>query len=380
MNESPDLLTILLIATISIGVFMLSLLVVKYRMHEKTHVLLFLIGLTLLWIQVEFLSIRMPFELDSSLFYGTRHGVWLLLGPLYYIYTRSSLGEGISRSGMILHFLPAAIFVLIVPLSTHEFLSSRQMHYGMLTVFDPFNDSVTWFQYIYSMVFIFQFLHLLCYLSVTYNFLKRYEMRMKQNFSALDTQNLSWSRIIVLLVMIGVFLISGYLTLMFVGMYYNQNADYLYVMPVSLLIYALAYRLAGVRWNPIPEEAFVKYEKSSLKSEQAVQYAEKLKSFMKDKAPYLKPDLRLQDLAKMLDIPTHHLSQVLNEHLKTSFFDYINRHRVERSKELIRTRPDATLLEIAFECGFNNKTSFSNAFKRFGGETATAFRRRVVIR
>jgi AraC-like DNA-binding protein len=78
----------------------------------------------------------------------------------------------------------------------------------------------------------------------------------------------------------------------------------------------------------------------------------------------------------MLKLRPHHLSQILNEQLGKSFYDFINEHRVAHAKELLTANADAamTILDIAFASGYANKASFYNAFKRFVGMTPTRYR------
>jgi YesN/AraC family two-component response regulator len=174
--------------------------------------------------------------------------------------------------------------------------------------------------------------------------------------------------------------VSFFLTRFFLTHSYDRNLDYLYVLPSALLVYMISYKLAGVEW-PLsqPSERTAKYEKSSLKADQAKIYSKQLEDYITNTKPYLKNELRLQELAELVKIPPHHLSQVINENLKTTFFDYINRHRVEEAKILIRTNPNSSLLEIAFNAGFNNKTSFTNAFRKFTTQTPVEFRRQQVL-
>ncbi len=70
-----------------------------------------------------------------------------------------------------------------------------------------------------------------------------------------------------------------------------------------------------------------------------------------------------------LDISQHQLSEILNNSLGKSFTDYINIARIEESRQLLIHKRDASILEIAFESGFNSKSSFYNAFKKFTGKT-----------
>jgi AraC-like DNA-binding protein len=97
---------------------------------------------------------------------------------------------------------------------------------------------------------------------------------------------------------------------------------------------------------------------------------------MRDQKAFLDCDLTLRTLAGLLKLRPHHLSQILNEQLGKSFYDFINEHRVAHAKELLAANADAAIpiLDIAFASGYNNKVSFYNAFKRFVGVTPTRYR------
>lgn len=89
MATSFDFLSIFLIVILFQGAFILSVLAIKYTFKASQHVFLFLIVLSLVWFQAEFLSVRVPYDVGLGLFYGTRYGAWLVLGPLYFFYVRS---------------------------------------------------------------------------------------------------------------------------------------------------------------------------------------------------------------------------------------------------------------------------------------------------
>ncbi|MCG8330761.1 MAG: AraC family transcriptional regulator [Chitinophagales bacterium] len=78
-----------------------------------------------------------------------------------------------------------------------------------------------------------------------------------------------------------------------------------------------------------------KYKNSGLKEAQAKEYLQQLLSHMSEKKPYLNGKLSLKDLAGFLDISANHLSQVINEQLGKSFFDFVNAYRVEEFKRLV---------------------------------------------
>jgi YesN/AraC family two-component response regulator len=97
---------------------------------------------------------------------------------------------------------------------------------------------------------------------------------------------------------------------------------------------------------------------------------------MNNERPYVKEGLSLNKLSQMLSISTHQLSELLNEYLKTNFNNYINSYRVEYAKSLLLKDLNKSVLEIAFETGFNSKTSFYDAFSKFTGMTPVKYRKK----
>jgi AraC-like DNA-binding protein len=96
---------------------------------------------------------------------------------------------------------------------------------------------------------------------------------------------------------------------------------------------------------------------------------------MKFKKPYLEPKLSLVTLAEYLDISPNHLSQVINQYEGKNFYDFVNHHRVEEFKERAQNPKNMnfSLLAIAFDSGFNSKSSFNEVFKKNVGKTPTQY-------
>ncbi len=122
-----------------------------------------------------------------------------------------------------------------------------------------------------------------------------------------------------------------------------------------------------------------KYAKSGLKDKQAQAYLEKLISVMETGKPYLSRDLSIQDLSDLTGIPRHHITQVLNEKHGKNFFTFINGYRVN---EVILRFSDPknnyfTILAIAFDAGFNSKTTFNSIFKSQTGMTPSEYREKA---
>jgi AraC-like DNA-binding protein len=87
-------------------------------------------------------------------------------------------------------------------------------------------------------------------------------------------------------------------------------------------------------------------------------------------------DLNLPQLAGSMDISVHELSYLLNKGYGQNFYQYINHHRVERVKELMASEKHRhlSMLGIAFEAGFNSKTTFNTTFRKIVGMSPGEYR------
>lgn len=119
-----------------------------------------------------------------------------------------------------------------------------------------------------------------------------------------------------------------------------------------------------------------KYSRSSLARTRQVEIASRLDATMCADSLHRDPLLSLPSLAARISVTPNHLSQVLNEHLGQSFFDYVNLRRVEDAVTRIRTT-DQPILTIAFDVGFNSRSTFNAAVKKHTGRPPSAFRREL---
>ena len=97
------------------------------------------------------------------------------------------------------------------------------------------------------------------------------------------------------------------------------------------------------------------------------------------KKPFLDENVSLKSLAELLAVSDKKLSAILNQHMEISFYDYINGYKVEdvimKMKEPSYNK--YTLLAIAFESGFNSKTSFNRIFKKVTGLSPSAYKKQL---
>ena len=101
-----------------------------------------------------------------------------------------------------------------------------------------------------------------------------------------------------------------------------------------------------------------------------------LKKTVKANLYYQDPELTLGSLAEKLDMNSHELSRIINKDLKKNFNDFINEYRVAEiiKKMQDRSNDRMTLLGIAFESGFNSKTTFNRTFKQMTSKTPMEYK------
>jgi AraC-like DNA-binding protein len=90
---------------------------------------------------------------------------------------------------------------------------------------------------------------------------------------------------------------------------------------------------------------------------------------------YLDPDLCAETVATKTNFTTKKVSHILQETINYNFSDYINFLRVEKAKKYLTKQKyaDYTNVAIGLECGFNSKSTFYRAFKKFTGTTPAEY-------
>jgi AraC-like DNA-binding protein len=108
--------------------------------------------------------------------------------------------------------------------------------------------------------------------------------------------------------------------------------------------------------------------------------ARQLDDFMKEKKPWLDPELTLSSLSGQVKLNTSQLSYLINNGFDKNFNDYVNQYRVNAVKQKMKTAEfqHLSLLGIAFESGFNSKATFNRAFKKLTGLAPSEFGKEVI--
>ena len=88
---------------------------------------------------------------------------------------------------------------------------------------------------------------------------------------------------------------------------------------------------------------------------------------------HLDQDIKLADLATLLNMSQFHFSHMFKQAIGTSPYQYLLQQRIERAKQFLKTG-DRAISDIALICGFNSHSHLSKQFRQLTGTTPKAYR------
>lgn len=371
MTDTPAL--ILSSATAAVGLFAAAQLGLRrdWRTSPATALAVFLLlsGLS----GVDLLLDRTGVYATHPWTTGILWALSLFLGPSILAYVLAMTGEPdrwtLARVWKICW--PAGIGVL---LASPFFVLPAETRLAVYSG-DVSDDLASTLQVVFILLFL---LLTLGYLTSALVVLSRHVRRVRDLFSNLENRTLNWLRALVL-IMLAAWAWGAVKSMLSIG----SGASWLDIAAAAVeLTWTAAIGLFGLSQKPIytretetpkilpPAE---KYARSALPETRQAEIAARLEQAMRAEALYRDPLLSLSALATRIAITPNHLSQTLNDHLGQSFFDYVNRWRVEEAVARIRAGDEA-ILTIAYDVGFNSRSTFNAAVKKHAGQPPSAFR------
>ncbi len=367
-----DIITIIILIGIGQGFFISALLLTLNRGNKTANRLL---GILIIMFSLSicgFVLIRTDSYKDFPFIIGLPSTVIFLFGPLFYFYVKELTTRQFQfRKEDALHFIP---FVVLILYRLPFYLKSPAEKIASLQTSGSLDENL--------IILIIQIIHLFVYLFFVKKILNEYEFRIKLSMSSLDKINLRWVSVGMnaFLVIFGIMIV--FIILFISGV--NAYGAYITIIPLLVSIVILSIGYFGLTQPIIITPEFEnnkpkRYEKSSLTTENSEKYLNKLLKIMESEKPFLNNDLTLQKLSEMLSVSPHHLSQIINEKLHQNFFDFINGYRIEEAKNLLLDKKGEllTILAIAEEVGFNSKSAFNIAFKKYTSMTPTQFKKQA---
>ncbi|MCU0379410.1 MAG: helix-turn-helix domain-containing protein [Bacteroidales bacterium] len=301
-------------------------------------------------------------------------------GPILYLYVRHMTMPSLRFSPWNgLHFIPFTVFFTVSVIFRED------------PIFDDLSgffvvDRFISLRIVYGICF---FLSISVYSILSFIVIRQHQARLRDIVSYTSAKlTLNWLKILSITFYTGyilVFILGG-MDIM-AGLF--PYDPYILVF-ILITFFSFAYSFYAIRQPEIFDQnahvyvengdtsqpGYEKYARSGLKDTQAEEYLTRLLKFMDEEKPYLNGDLTIHDISSRTGIPRYHITEILNEKHGRNFFTFINEYRV---KEVISRINDAryqhyTILAIAFDSGFNSKSTFNTFFKSFTGKTPSQYR------
>lgn len=334
------------------GVFVSVLLLFKNRPLKKERILLALIALLFSITLVDYVLFWTRYTIYFPGLQGYTGGFTLLYGPLFYYYFK-------------------------IVFESHEFSLKDSLSLVPFVMFLAARFTINLYKVVHFPVWAWlSILSMIIYAVIIYRSYKKMS-RIQEEISTWFTYLFGFYAGFI------VSFTSYYLLIL--TPFFDINFDYMISFSMSFFIYFISWFgymqpriFAGFS---IKDNFKGKYAKSTLTDEVSDIMLRKLETIMEKEKLYRDENISLEKLAAVLKVSKHHLSQVINDKLNVSYFDYINSLRVKEAEALLSStsKKEKNVLEIAFETGFRNKATFNNAFKKITGLTPTEFRERQYI-
>lgn len=296
-----------------------------------------------------------------------------LLPPVLFFYIRSLLDQSfVLQKRDLVHFIPALIYILysLVVFITDQWILGYPYFYadGKDKDFSP------WYQ-------ICGFISLIAYLLASLRVYKHYLILSYNALSYADTVLFKWAKH---------FLIAFIILVSLRGLFFILNPEWAefgrkfwYYLSFSVLYYYISISgYTNAIHSSIPFSIFSSSSASQPEQETATkdpapntdkepiedldEWKEKIVSLITQERLFENPVLTIGDLATRLHTHSRKISSVINQGFDMNFNDFINTYRIEEVIRKINAgeADSQTLLGIAYDAGFNSKSTFNRAFKR----------------
>ena len=324
----------------------------------------------------------------------------LFYGPIFFYYSKSLIEKNYTINyKIIFHLIPILFyFFFLASLSIDDHPHIPRLHPPP----PPIKNSIPKFLRIAILIDFSILISILTYSYFVLKLLNQHTLSLENYFSNItEMRRLFWLKLMIYLIIFW-FGLSSSLPILFKFFIHTYHIHFLlphqfkiihsfffiifnYIISFFTIkqdsIYFEKIDSANVKTNQsqILEKQDEKYSKSGLRQEEAFIIVEKIIQCMEDKKLYLKEDLRIRELSDELNLSVNYISESLNRILSKNFYQFVNEYRIQEVINKLENPKyiDYSILRIAFDSGFNSKSTFNSTFKKFTGKNPNEFRSKL---
>ncbi len=299
----------------------------------------------------------------------------VLLGPALYFYAHATMSpdKAIDKrmsfwalSGPVIVVLAMLPFIFMISPAEKLALASPSTRDPELWKIAIFTCSFTTFVFI---------LYTFVYLAMALKLHESHRQQLMERYSNIEQRSLDWFQPVLLIWGVAWLMYAVEFTLGALRWFWFGSGVVLPILEtVVLAIFiqkALSQKTLKASEKGLPRESQARTALLSSEKMQAI--ASKLEHVMKEDKLFLKDNLSLNKLSESISETENHISETLSQFLHTKFFQFVNGFRVEEAKQALQDR-DKLITTIAFDVGFNSKSTFNTAFKNVVGHSPSAYR------
>lgn len=203
------------------------------------------------------------------------------------------------------------------------------------------------------------------YLIWTHINIRIYNRKLKEMYSYTENIDLNWLRKILwfFFVLLAVWIADT------LAVHVNMDCIYLTVsMTMWMVIDYFIYRHKNVMDSLNMQTAEAEAETAQLS-----ELGARIERLFAEELIHLNPDLKISDVAAAVGSNRTYVSGYFNREAETTFYDYVNRLRVEHACRLLR-ESNESVKAVAGKSGYNSPQSFIRVFSKMKGVTPSDFR------
>lgn len=347
------------------------------RNMAKTRLLFFMATATVLYLAhfLYFNRIMAVIPLTDTLYCFCNPAVF----PLYYLYIEELTDYRPNRRRQIFCLLPSILcfvatgllYMLMDPQETATFIQ----HYLYGDEFATLTGLAFWQAIVHLVVRIVFALQIPFVLFFGFRSITAYNDIIETNFS-----NLEGKRIVRMKTLLVLFAVTSPVAFFFNMIGRQQFVDGTQLLCIPALLFSMLLLLIGhVGLNQhfsvkdIEAEVFMAPEPISGEGGYN-DLLEKIRKLMSEEKLYLSPNLKVGDLAMLLNSNRNYVYNAINVEMGISFSDYINSQRIDYASQLLEAHPEMSINDVITKSGFTSTSAFYRNFKKFKGITPTAKR------
>lgn len=306
--------------------------------------------------------------------------------PLILIYIEGLVQKKPSYKRALLYLLPAfacgiSAGLIYATISEEEFTEFLSYHFYFHN-YDSLTGTTRWIVYIHRAVRIIFTLEIPFVLYFGWKHINDYNKMVENYYSNTEDKVVTFIKPLMI-----AFVLTSIVS--FISNFVNRNyfTESIWLLAIPALLFSsiiLLFGFVGITQNiytrEIVEESLTtegpEQEIIPLTPEKSNIMAKEIKKLMDEKQLFLQPNLKINDLASMLNTNRNYIYNAINQGIGMSFAEYINKKRIEYAVQLIDQDREILLTDVAHQSGFSSPSAFYRNFKLYMDCTPSDYQKR----